>query len=83
MLSTRTRIFFVACLKDAAGDALKKAATDLGFNRPKNGGSSSATLHTNVPDLDDGFGDQCCGASPFLTGSGCYKKVGFQPLTFF
>ena len=52
MFDTRTRLFFFACLNDAAGAALKSAAPAPGSDqqknrlrlRPKSGGSGSATL---------------------------------------
>ena len=47
MFDTRTRLFFLACLKDAAGAALKNAAPAPGSGsllRPKKIGSGSATL---------------------------------------
>ena len=36
MFDTRTRLFFIACLKDAAGAALKSAAPAPGFDQKKN-----------------------------------------------
>ena len=55
MFDTRTRLFFFACLKDAAGAALKSAAPTPGSDQQKNrlrrrpksassSGSGSATL---------------------------------------
>ena len=43
MFDTRTRLFFLACLKDAAGAALKNAAPAPG-SYPKKISSGSATL---------------------------------------
>ena len=63
MFDTRTKLFFFACLKDAAGAALKSAAPAPGSDqqknrlrlRPKSGGSSgsgSATLITSFEKFD-------------------------------
>ena len=46
MFDTRTRLFFLACLEDAAGAALKKATPAPGPAQKKIG-SGSATLKKN------------------------------------
>ena len=49
MFDTRTRLFFFACLKDAAGAALKKAALSPGSEQKKIGFGSGAALKVAAP----------------------------------
>ena len=49
MFDTRTRLFFFACLKDAAGAALKNAAPAPGSDQKKIGSGSGAALKVATP----------------------------------
>ena len=49
MFDTRTRLFFFACLKDAAGAALKNAAPAPGSDQKKIGSGSGAALKVAAP----------------------------------
>ena len=49
MFDTRTRLFFFACLKDAAGAALKNAASAPGSDQKKIGSGSGAALKVAAP----------------------------------
>ena len=49
MFDTRARLFFFACLKDAAGAALKIAAPAPGSDQQKIGSGSGAALKVAGP----------------------------------
>ena len=49
MFDTITRLLFFACLKDAAGAALKNAAPAPGSDQQKIGSSSGAALKVAAP----------------------------------
>ena len=89
MFETRTRLFFFACLKDAAGAALKSAAPAPGSDQqknwlwlrspPKSGGSSGSGSWLRNTDTDPSKQYLCNGSLSFIVFHSVVDQKLFIP----